>query len=102
MSQYRQKEVDAIKASEAKEYRGKYALAKHETLALRCENLEKQLAKREDDYRKLRVRSDEQLERSNSRRLGRIGKNYYCLPKSTMQENIYMLKLLNLLRKWNN
>ena len=44
MSQYRQKEIDAIKASEAKEYRGKYALAKHETLALRCENLEKQLA----------------------------------------------------------
>ena len=44
MSQYRQKEVEAIKASEEKEYRGKYALAKHETLALRCENLEKQLA----------------------------------------------------------
>jgi len=51
MSQYRQKEVEAIKASEEKEYRGKYALAKHETLALRCESLEKQLAEARESHR---------------------------------------------------
>ena len=53
MSQYRQKEVEAIKASEEKEYRGKYALAKHETLALRCESLEKQLAEAREEYNAL-------------------------------------------------
>ena len=53
MSQYRQKEVEAIKASEEKEYRGKYALAKHETLALRCESLENQLAEARKNELKL-------------------------------------------------